>query len=83
MAKRPYLKIPNTNIYRPYVGISFSNPETEKKTPLIRGLLDSGADICTAPKELALWLGIPFDKQDDLAQIATADGSISKAEKKS
>ena len=82
MAKRQYLKIPKTNIYRPYIGIWLSNPRTEKKTPLIRGLIDSGADICTAPKELALWLGITFDEQDDLAHIVTADGSISNAVKK-
>ncbi len=83
MAKHPYIPLPgNKAIYRPYLRIWLCNPHNQKQTPRIRGLIDSGSDICLASKDIALWLGIRFDGNEDTVSIATANGSISSAIKK-
>ena len=83
MANYSYIPLPGKNgIYRPYVRIWLCNPQSRKQTPRIRGLIDSGSDICLASKDIALWLGIQFDGEEDMVSVATANGSISTAVKK-
>ena len=83
MAKYPYIPLPGSkSIYRPYLRIKLSNPQNQKQTPRIRGLIDSGSDICLASKDIALWLGIQFDGDENTVSIATGNGSISHAVKK-
>lgn len=83
MAKYSYVPLPgNKAIYRPYLRVWLRNPDNQKQTPQIRGLIDSGSDICLASKDIALWLGIQFDGEEDIVSIATANGSISSAVKK-
>lgn len=84
MAKHPYIKLSGHEaIYRPYVKISLINPHNYKQTPQIRGLIDSGADVCLASKDIALWLGIQFKENDEKISIGTANRSQSYAVKKS
>lgn len=83
MAKHQYILLPGgKTIYRPYLAIWLHNPQNQKQTPRIRGLIDSGSDICLASRDIALWLGIQFNGDEDIAAIATANGSISHAVKK-
>jgi hypothetical protein len=83
MAKYPYIQLPESRaIYRPYIQIWLSNPHHQKQTPRIRGLIDSGADVCLASKDIALWLGIQFDEKDERISIGTANGTNSDAIKK-
>jgi hypothetical protein len=83
MARYFYVPLPGSKaIYRPYLRIWLRNPHSQKQTPQIRGLIDSGSDICLASKDIALWLGIQFDGDEDVVSIATANGSILSAVKK-
>ena len=83
MAKYPYIQLPESEaIYRPYVQIWLSNRDNKNQTPRIRGLIDSGADVCLASKDIALWLGIQFDQKEETIPIGTANGTSSDAVKK-
>ena len=81
--KYHYTKLPGKSvIYRPYILIRLSNPINQKQTPSIRALIDSGADICLASQELAIWLGVKFSGQEETTKIMTANGSITLAARK-
>lgn len=83
MAKHPYILLPGSKVtYRPYVQMGLSNPHNQKQTPRIRGLIDSGADVCLASKDIALWLGIQFDEKEETTLIGTANGTTTDAVKK-
>jgi hypothetical protein len=84
MATHPYELIPPAarKMYRPIIRIKLKYAQTGKATPQIRALLDSGADMCMAPLEIALWLGVTFDGTEQAVSIQTANGSISQAVKK-
>ena len=81
MAKRRYTHLPDKKLHRPYVELSLSNPETNKETPWLWGWLDSGSDICLAPMNIAIWLGIQFDGSEEDFSISTVSG-VSQAIKK-
>ena len=82
MATYPYIPLLGKSIYRPYLRIWLSNQANQKRTPRIRGLLDSGSDICLASKEIGLWLGLHFAEAEETVSIQTANGSVSHAVKK-
>lgn len=82
MAKFSYTRIPGSKLYRPLVDIQFSHPQTGKATPQIQALIDSGADICMAPHDIALWLGLEFDGSEEIITFSTANDSLSQAIKK-
>jgi hypothetical protein len=82
MATYPYIPLPAKPIHRPYLRIWLSNQNNQKRTPQIRGLLDTGSDICLASKEIGIWLGIHFVGDEETVSIQTANGSISYAVKK-
>lgn len=83
MASHPYTLIPGKRpYYRPYLRLRLGNPQTKKLTPPIRGLIDSGADICLAAKELALWLGLKFSGNEETFTVITANGTTCQAVRK-
>ncbi len=84
MAQYPYRLVPpvSKNVYRPILKVQLGHPETKKFTPEIKALVDSGADICMASMDIALWLGIEFDGSENSFSIETANSSISQAIKK-
>ena len=83
MAKHPYILLPGSEAtYRPYIQMGLSNPHNQKQTPRIRGLIDSGANVCLASRDIALWLGIQLDQKEDTIPIGTANGTTSDAVKK-
>jgi hypothetical protein len=82
MANYSYIPLPGSqDIHRPYVRIWLHHPKSHKRTPQILGLLDSGSDICLASKDIALWLGIHFNGDEESIAIETANGSRSYAVK--
>jgi hypothetical protein len=84
MTKYHYDLIPPEakQVYRPLLPIKLEYPPTKKCTPPIRALIDSGADVCMCTLEVGLWLGITFDGTEDEFSIETANGSLSRAVKK-
>ena len=82
MAKYAYTLIPGTKLYRPLIDIQLSHPNTGKATPPIQAVLDSGADICMASQDIALWLGIMFEGNEEVVTFATANETTSQAIKK-
>ncbi len=84
MAQYHYTTLPGSkSIQRPYLRLRLTNPVTHKQTPPLRGLIDSGADICLGSHELAVWLGLQFDGQEEKITITTANGTTTDAVKKS
>ena len=83
MPKYNYTQLPGSRtIYRPYIQIKIENPLNKKQTPPIRALIDSGADICLASQELAIWLGVKFTGKESTVEITTANGTTALASKK-
>lgn len=84
IAKYSYDLIPpaSKQVYRPILPIKLAYPQTHKCTPPIRALIDSGADACMCSLEVGVWLGIEFDGREDELSIETANGSLSRAIKK-
>lgn len=83
MAKYSYIPLPGrTAIYRLYLRLWLRSLQNQKQTPHIRGLIDSSSEIYLASKDIVLWLGIQFDGDEERVSIATANGSISSAVKK-
>src|SRR6185295_15376427 len=45
-------------------------------------IIDSGADICMASQDIAMWLGIEFAGNEEVVIFSTANETISQAIKK-
>lgn len=63
MAKYPYIS-PSKNVLKPWIKVSLGYKKTHKVTPaVIVALIDSGADVCFCAKDIAIWLGVQFNKK--------------------
>jgi len=73
MIKYQLIKIDN-NLSRPYLNVTLINPENNKNVR-ITALIDTGADECCFPIDMAYLLGHDF-KNGRLKRISTANGDI-------
>lgn len=66
MSKYPYVALPSSigTIYKPWVGVNLCYKKTQKTTPKVMALIDSGADVCFCSSNIGLWLGINLKKKD-------------------
>lgn len=68
----PFRKFGPNDIYRPWLPVTFINPHAKKKLQIL-GLIDTGADECALPADLASLLG--HDLQSGFKkEIGTGNG---------
>lgn len=67
MARYPYLPLPTGSgiIYKPIIPVRFSNEEANRRTPRIKAIVDSGADVCFCSKNIGLWLGVKLTSKPE------------------
>lgn len=72
MTKYPFIQIDKSNFERPYLYITLINPENNRNIKSY-ALIDTGADECCFPIDMAYMLGHDF-KTGRKKKIATANG---------
>lgn len=67
MTKFPYISLPTPTgekVYKPLIQLRLSYSKTHKFTDPVWGIIDSGSDVCLCHKNIGIWLGLNFKKED-------------------